>query len=146
MLRALGARPAMTAADGLTGILGAVVAGSLLAVGVAVALSPVAPIGPVRPVYPSPGVAFDWTVLGLGFLALAGASARSRSSSPAAARRIAGPGQVRCRSPAAPGRRGWLPFQACRRRPSREFISRSTRGVAAARYRPVRPSPGLCLP
>ena len=72
VLRALGAGPAMTAADGLTGILGAVVAGSLLAVGVAVALSPIAPIGPVRPVYPSPGVAFDWTVLGLGFVALVG--------------------------------------------------------------------------
>ena len=72
VLRALGAGPAMTAADGLTGILGAVLAGSLLAVGVAVALSPIAPIGPVRPVYPSPGVAFAPTVLGLGFLALAG--------------------------------------------------------------------------
>jgi hypothetical protein len=69
-LRALGAGPSMTAADGLLGILGAVVLGSLLAFAVAVALSPLAPIGPVRPVYPYPGVAFDWTVLGFGVLAL----------------------------------------------------------------------------
>ena len=70
VLRALGAGPAVTAADGLLGILGAVVLGSLVAFAVAVALSPLAPIGPVRPVYPYPGVAFDWTVLGFGVLAL----------------------------------------------------------------------------
>ena len=71
VLRALGAGPAMVAADSLLGLLGAVAAGALLAVAVAVAFSPVAPIGPVRPVYPAPGVAFDWTVLGGGFLLLA---------------------------------------------------------------------------
>ena len=70
VLRALGAGPAMTVCDGLIGIVGAVVAGSLLAVAVAVGLSPLAPIGPVRPVYPDRGVAFDWTVLGLGFVLL----------------------------------------------------------------------------
>ena len=48
--------------------LGAMVTGSLLAV--AVVLSPLAPIGPVRPVYPDRGIAFDWTVLGLGFALL----------------------------------------------------------------------------
>ncbi len=69
-IRALGAGPAMTAADGLIGILGAVVIGSFLALAVAVALSPLAPIGPVRPVYPTPGVAFDWAVLGFGVLVL----------------------------------------------------------------------------
>jgi len=68
ILRALGAGPAMAMADGLSGVVGAIAAGSLLAVGVAVGLSPLAPIGPVRPVYPDIGVAFDWTVLGLGFL------------------------------------------------------------------------------
>jgi FtsX-like permease family len=45
-------------------VLAAVVLGSLLAVAVAVGLSPLAPLGPVRPVYPSPGIAWDWTVLG----------------------------------------------------------------------------------
>jgi MacB-like periplasmic core domain/FtsX-like permease family len=76
VLRALGAGPAMTASDGLPGVLGAVAAGSLLAAAVAVALSPLAPIGLVRPVYPDPGIAFDWTVLGLGVAVLiAGLSA-----------------------------------------------------------------------
>ena len=33
----------------------------------AVALSPLSPFGPIRPFYPTPGVSFDWTVLGGGF-------------------------------------------------------------------------------
>ncbi len=69
VVRALGAGPAMAVADGLVGVVGSIVLGSLLAVAVAVALSPLAPIGPVRPVYPDIGVAFDWTVLGFGLLA-----------------------------------------------------------------------------
>jgi hypothetical protein len=72
VLRGLGAGPAVLMGDGLLGILGAVVLGSLLAAGVAVGLSPLSPIGPVRPVYPSPGFAADTTVLGLGLLALIG--------------------------------------------------------------------------
>jgi FtsX-like permease family len=68
VVRALGAGPAMVMADGLLGVLGSIVAGSVLAVGVAVALSPLAPIGPVRPVYPDITVSFDWTVLGFGLL------------------------------------------------------------------------------
>ena len=68
----------MTAADGLIGIVGSIVAGCMLAVVVATALSPLSPIGPVRPVYPDPGVSFDWSVLGLGtalfIVSLAGAS------------------------------------------------------------------------
>jgi hypothetical protein len=70
VLRALGASPAMTAADGLIGIQGAIVLGSLLAVAVAVALSPLSPLGPVRAVYPTPGIAADWSVLGVGLLVL----------------------------------------------------------------------------
>ena len=66
VLRALGAGPAATSTDGLIGIFGALVVGSLLAMSVAVALSPLAPIGPVRAVDPTRGVAFDWTVLGVG--------------------------------------------------------------------------------
>ena len=68
VVRALGAGPGMAMADGLVGVIGAVVAGSLLATAVAVGLSPLAPLGPVRPVYPDLGVSFDWTVLGLGFV------------------------------------------------------------------------------
>jgi hypothetical protein len=70
-MRALGATPAMTTSDGLLGVLGAVLAGSVLAVGVAIALSPLSPLGPARQVYPYPGVAFDWTVLGSGLAVLA---------------------------------------------------------------------------
>ena len=65
-LRALGADAAMTAADGLVGVLGSIAVGVVLAVAVAAALSPLSPLGPVRPYYPTPGVAFDWTVLAAG--------------------------------------------------------------------------------
>lgn len=70
VLRAFGASPAMTVSDGLMGVVGAVLIGSLLAAAVAVGLSPLTPIGPVRPFDPSAGIAFDWTVLGLGLLLL----------------------------------------------------------------------------
>ncbi len=60
-MRALGADPTMTAAEGLLGALGAIVLGALLAAAVAVALSPLAPLG---------GVTFDWTVLGAGVAVL----------------------------------------------------------------------------
>ena len=43
---------------------------SVLSFGVAVLLSPIAPLGPVRAVYPARGLDVDWTVLGLGVLAL----------------------------------------------------------------------------
>ena len=72
VLSALGASPAMAVGDALVGILGAVVVGSLLAVAVAVGLSPLSPIGPVRPVYPSPSVAYDFSVLGIGLVVLIG--------------------------------------------------------------------------
>ena len=79
VLRALGANPRTVAAAALLGAMGAVVAGSILAVIVGVALSPIGPIGPVRPVYPNGGVGFDWTVLGGAFaffvLALGGVAA-----------------------------------------------------------------------
>ncbi len=67
VLRSLGADPTTLASDALIGIVGALAVGSLLAVGVAVALSPISPLGPIRPFYPTPGISFDWTVLGGGF-------------------------------------------------------------------------------
>src|SRR6202167_1230328 len=67
VLRALGAGPAMIVADSLAGLVAAVVAGSLLAVGVAVALSPIG-ASPVQ----SGAMPGDGTVLGPGFLGLAG--------------------------------------------------------------------------
>ena len=72
VLRALGASPADMAADSLIGVLAAVVVGSLLAVALALGLSPLSPLGPVRPVYPDLGIALDWTVLGLGLAVLVG--------------------------------------------------------------------------
>lgn len=66
VLRSLGAGRAQTIADGLIGVLGAVVAGALLAGVIAIGLSPLSPLGPFRSVYPNPGVAADWTILGSG--------------------------------------------------------------------------------
>ena len=73
VLRALGASRTVVMADGLLGVLGSVLLGSLLAVGVAIGLSPLSPIGPVRPVDPSAGTAIDSSVLGFGLLVLIGA-------------------------------------------------------------------------
>ena len=70
VLRALGAAPRASIADGLLGAFATVLVGSLLAAVVAVGLSPLAPIGPVRQVDPSPGFAFDWTVLAAGLAVL----------------------------------------------------------------------------
>ena len=69
LLRALGAGPAMTMADGVAGVIGAVFVGGVLAAAVSIALSPLFPLGPVRPVYPV-GVAVDPTVLVLGLAVL----------------------------------------------------------------------------
>ena len=73
IIRALGADPGLCLADGLLGSLGAVLVGSVLAGGVAVALSPIGPLGPVRPFVPFE-VHPDWAVIALGvsvfFLAL----------------------------------------------------------------------------
>jgi hypothetical protein len=66
VLRSLGATQSMRRADGLMGALGAVVLGSLVAVGTAIALSFVFPIGPVSQLAPAKSAA-DWTVLGFGF-------------------------------------------------------------------------------
>ena len=63
VLRSLGADTGTMAADAMLGPLCAVFLGALLAVGVAVAFSPLMPIGPASQVDPSPGIALDWTVL-----------------------------------------------------------------------------------
>jgi MacB-like periplasmic core domain/FtsX-like permease family len=65
VLRAVGAGPAMTVADGLIGTLVAVLAGSLLAGAIAIALSPVGPLGPIGPLLPF-AFRVDWTVVGAG--------------------------------------------------------------------------------
>ncbi|MGD0851942.1 MAG: FtsX-like permease family protein [Acidimicrobiales bacterium] len=65
VLRALGATPTGTALDGLVGIVFAIVAGSILAGVVAVALSPLGLLGPIRPYLPN-GINVDWTIVGIG--------------------------------------------------------------------------------
>jgi hypothetical protein len=70
VLRYLGAGRVVTATEGLTGIAIALLVGTVLAVGLAIALSPLELFGPVRSVVASPGFSLDWTVLGLGALAL----------------------------------------------------------------------------
>ena len=65
VIRALGAKPATTAVDGLVGIVLSIIAGSLLAGLVAIAISPLGLLGPIRP-YLSNGVNVDWTIVGLG--------------------------------------------------------------------------------
>jgi hypothetical protein len=70
VMRSLGAPRAVTVADAVFGMAGAIVVGGLVAVCVAIALSPLAPIGPARAVYPDRGLDVDWTVIGLGGLAL----------------------------------------------------------------------------
>jgi hypothetical protein len=70
VLRSLGAGPGTTVVEGMIGVVGAVVLGTLIAAFVAVGLSPLAPLGPVRPVYLEKGIAFDWTVLLVGIALL----------------------------------------------------------------------------
>ena len=70
VMRALGANRAMSVVDSLPGIGASIVAGSLLAAVIAVALSPVTLVGPVRQIERSPGLSFDWTVLGAGLIVL----------------------------------------------------------------------------
>jgi putative ABC transport system permease protein len=71
VLRALGATPAAATADGVLGVIAAVLAGALLAVAIAIALSPFSLFGPVRQAEPGRGIYLDATVLGLGALAIA---------------------------------------------------------------------------
>ena len=72
VLRSLGATPTTTAVDGLVGIVLSIVAGSILAGLVAVALSPLGLLGPIRPYVPH-GINVDWAILGLGMAVAAAA-------------------------------------------------------------------------
>ena len=102
-LRALGAGPALLLADGLPGIVAAVMAGAILAAVVAAALSPFSLFGPVRQVEPGRGIYLDWVVAGLGALGLAlvlsgVAAALAYRQAP---HRLAARGQAGQRRPAA---------------------------------------------
>jgi hypothetical protein len=69
VMRSLGASATTTVADGLIGIMMAVVVGGLVAAGIAIVLSPIT-FGPLRAIEPSPGISADWAAIGFGFLAL----------------------------------------------------------------------------
>ena len=75
ILRAMGAGPGQTASMELPGAAVSIAGGALLAIAVAVALSPLTPIGPVRSVEAEPGASFDWTALALGGILIATALA-----------------------------------------------------------------------
>ena len=49
------------------------IAGAVIAVGIAVAASPLMPIGPARSAEPSPGVEVNLAILGAGFVLIAAA-------------------------------------------------------------------------
>lgn len=66
ILRALGADPGQTLADGLLGLVLATVIGTVLAGALAVAASELAPLGPIRRVFHPRGLSVDWTVIGAG--------------------------------------------------------------------------------
>jgi hypothetical protein len=70
VLRSLGADSATIALDAALGLVVAVVLGAVLAAVLAVTFSPLTLVGPVRQIEPSPGFAFDWTVLGVGLAIL----------------------------------------------------------------------------
>ena len=71
VLRSLGASPWITGTASLPVAALAIVGGSVLAVGVAILLSPLAPIGPVRRVEVRSGLVADWTALAVGAAGLA---------------------------------------------------------------------------
>jgi hypothetical protein len=66
----VGASPGSVSTDSLLGIVLSLLVGSLLAGVVATALSPLLIFGPVQTLHPSHRVVVDWTVIGLGALAL----------------------------------------------------------------------------
>ena len=65
-LRAMGTSPSGLVLDAVLGPVCAVAAGTVVALVVAVAASPLAPLGQLHRLEPASGVSFDWAVLGAG--------------------------------------------------------------------------------
>lgn len=65
-LRAMGTSPSGLVLDAVLGPVCAVAAGTVVALAVAVAASPLAPLGQLHRLEPASGVSFDWAVLGAG--------------------------------------------------------------------------------
>jgi hypothetical protein len=73
VLRALGMPRSRLAALSLAKVAAVTIAGAVIAVGIAVAASPLMPIGPARSAEPSPGVEVNLVILGAGFVLIAAA-------------------------------------------------------------------------
>ena len=73
VLRALGMSRSRLAALSLVRVAIVTIAGAAVAVGVAIAASPLMPIGPARSAEPSPGVEVNLALLGAGFVIIAAA-------------------------------------------------------------------------
>ena len=106
ILRALGMTRASLAVLALARLAAVTFAGAVLAVGVAVAASPLMPIGPARLAEPAPGTEVNLAVLGAGLVAVA---VLPLAVLVPAAWRAAGRegGPLAVAEPAVPGRRGW---------------------------------------
>jgi ABC-type antimicrobial peptide transport system permease subunit len=73
VLRALGMPRSRLAELSLARVAAVTIAGAVIAVGIAVAASPLMPIGPARSAEPSPGVEVNLAILGAGFVLIAAA-------------------------------------------------------------------------
>src|SRR5216683_2726163 len=80
ILRAVGASPLTVTLDASLGVIGAIAAGTLLAVAVAITASPLAPVGYLHRLEPNPGISIDWIVLGAGAMFLPVRSIRRNSN------------------------------------------------------------------
>jgi hypothetical protein len=72
VLRALGMPTSRLAVLSLARVAAVTTAGAVIAVGIAIAASPLMPIGPARFAEPSPGVEINLAILGAGFALIAG--------------------------------------------------------------------------
>ena len=145
-LRALGADRRMIMGAELIGPIGAIMLGSLLAALVAVGLSPLAPLGVVRQVDPTPGVDFDWTVLGFGVVVLIIVLARRPS---VIAYRITTRLKGHCGEDDRRSDQRWYAWPsrwACLSQPSWASASPLSREQVAIRFRSGRPLSGQRSP
>jgi FtsX-like permease family/MacB-like periplasmic core domain len=107
VLRALGLDRPRLAALSLARVAAVTVAGAVIAVGVAIAASPLMPIGPAREAEPSPGIEVNLAMLGAGFVIIAVVPLLVMV--PAALRAATRPpGALGLAEPAAPARRSRL--------------------------------------
>ena len=107
VLRALGMGRSRLAALALAGVAVVTTTGAVVAVGIAIAASPLMPIGPARAAEPSPGVEVNLAILGAGFVIIAVVPLLVMV--PAALRAAArAPGALGLAEPTAPARRSRL--------------------------------------